>query len=197
MKTGETSEAPRWTSYSARELLRGGREMTIRAINPSDREALREHFASLSVESRYLRFFGARNLLTPQELSRLTELDFAGSAGLVAIESDDGRERIVGVAHYLDTGVPGHAEFACDVADDYRDLGIATVLLEHLAGIARTNGITEFDADVMGSNRRMLKVFSDIGFETRQSNVAGVVHFILKTCESEKHRRAHEKRSLG
>jgi RimJ/RimL family protein N-acetyltransferase len=192
----EGSQALAWANYNANERLRDGREITVRAINSRDKERLREHFASLSPESRYLRFFGVRKSLTEQELSRLAELDFAGSAGLVAIVGKEAGERIVGVAHYLDAGVSGHAEFACDVADNYREHGIATILLDHLARIARANGISTFDADVMGSNREMLKVFADSGFELRHRIDFGFVRVTMSTSENSKHLRAREKRSL-
>ncbi len=195
MKTrAEGSQALAWANYKTHEYLRDGREITIRAINPRDKELLREHFAGLSPESRYLRFFGVRNSLTERELSRLVELDFVGCAGLAAIIGNDDGERIVGVAHYLDAGVPLHAEFACDVADNYREHGIATILLNHLARIARANGINAFDADVMGSNREMLKVFADSGFDLRHRLESGVVRITMSTYA--KHLRAGEKRSL-
>ena len=85
-------------------------------------------FREFEPQSRYLRFFGIRNSLTTRELSRLSELDSVTSGGLVATAGGSARKRIVGVAHYLDSGVPGCAEFVCDVIDDYQGLGIATIL---------------------------------------------------------------------
>ncbi len=175
--------------------MRDGREILIRALRPEDKDMLGEHFARLSPLSRYLRFFGARNSLTAQELASLTDLDFGARAGLVAIEQSAGSERIVAVAHYICAGKPSCAEFACDVADEYQGRGLATILLEHLARIARSNGITEFQADVLGSNWQMLKVFADSGFDVRQSFHSGVARITLATSESEKHLRARQKRS--
>lgn len=54
---------------SANAILRDGTPVCIRAIRPDDKEGLADHFDRLSSDSRYHRFFGFRNALTPRELS--------------------------------------------------------------------------------------------------------------------------------
>jgi len=48
--------------------------------------------------------------------------------------------------------------------------------LEHLAEVARTHGIEELEADVMGDNEKMREVFDTSGFKVRQSCDANVYH---------------------
>jgi ketopantoate reductase len=55
------------------------------------------------------------------------------------------------------------------VADDWQGRGIGTLLLEHLTSIARACGITEFQADVLGENNRMMTLFANIGKKSRCS----------------------------
>ena len=52
------------------------------------------------------------------------------------------------------------AEAAFMVDDAHQGEGIATLMLEHLAAIARSNGIERFTAEVLADNRPMLAVFA-------------------------------------
>jgi hypothetical protein len=54
-----------------------------------------------------------------------------------------------------------------------------TLLLEHLAHRARTEGVTRFVADTLGDNHRMLGVFRRSGLMVGSETQAGVVHVVL------------------
>ncbi|HVN30161.1 MAG TPA: GNAT family N-acetyltransferase [Candidatus Binataceae bacterium] len=168
-------------AYAADEVLRDGTAIHIRAIAPSDKELLFEHFSGLSPESRYTRFFGAKRTLSRDELARFTELDFDNQVGLTAEMLDDGRERFIGIGRYFRSPERSRAEVAFAVLDQYQGRGIATLLLEHLRRIAHQAGIEEFVADVMASNTHMLDVFRDSGFQRKSHSQGGVVHVSLRT----------------
>jgi acetyl coenzyme A synthetase (ADP forming)-like protein len=172
-------------SYHADEILRDGGSIHIRAIRPEDRPLLLEHFRSLSEQSIYYRFFGIKRSLSDAELARLTELDFDQHVGIVATLREDGQERFIGVARYVRGGDPQRAEVAFAVLDEHQGRGIGTVLLEHLSHIARSAGIAEFEADVLGDNNRMLEVFARSGFKVRRSARSGVIHVTFPTEETE------------
>ena len=61
------------------------------------------------------------------------------------------------------------------VADDHQGEGIATLMLEHLAAIARSNGIERFTAEVLADNRAMLAVFAKAGWPLQRRFESGVV----------------------
>jgi GNAT superfamily N-acetyltransferase len=168
-------------AYAVEEVLRDGGPIHIRAIAPSDKDLLFEHFSALSDESRYTRFFGAKRTLTRDELARFTELDFDNQVGLTASIKEGDRERFIGIGRYFRTSNRAHAEVAFAVLDEHHGRGIATLLLEHLRRIACQAGVEEFIADVMASNRAMLDVFRDSGFQRKSHNDAGVVHIALRT----------------
>ena len=67
------------------------------------------------------------------------------------------------------------AEAAFMVDDRFHGLGIATLMLEHLAAIARTNGIERFTAEVLSDNRGMLAVFAKAGWPLQRRFDSGVV----------------------
>ena len=171
--------------YSAEEVLRDGGSIHVRAIRPDDRDRLLQHFKSLSQESIYHRFFGIKRTMTDEELVRLTQLDFVGHVGLVATLRDASGERFIGVARYIRGADPTHAEVSFAVTDEHQGRGIGSLLLDHLSRIARSSGIVELEADVLGDNNRMLEVLSKSGFKVRRSNSSGVIHVNFPTEETQ------------
>jgi acetyl coenzyme A synthetase (ADP forming)-like protein len=171
--------------YEADVILRDGGSIHIRAIRPDDKVRLAKHFQRLGQRSVYLRFFGAKKRLTEVELQRLTEPDFVNHVGLVATLRDGEEEHIIGVGRFFRYNAKNRAEVAFAVADEHQGRGIGTLLLEQLAPFARVNGITEFEADVLGENNRMLEVFGKSGFVVRRSVADGVVHVTFPTEETE------------
>lgn len=184
--------------YAVDELLRDGGSIHIRAIRPDDKQRLMEHFSRLSPRSIYFRFFQAKSRLTDEELRYFTELDFVRNVGLVATLQEHDAEHIIAVGRYMNLGdkeAPSpRAEVAFAVADAHQGRGIGPMLLEHLAAIARDNGITEFEADVLGENNQMLRVFEASGFRVKRSIEAGVFHLTFPTAETEQVREAESQR---
>jgi len=180
-------------SYAVDAVLRDGGSIHIRALRPDDRARLAEHFARLSPQSVYFRFFGAKKRLTDAELDELTRLDFAHAAALVATLGQGDAERIIGVGRWK-VAAPGRAEVAFAVLDEHQGRGIGTLLLEHLAALARERGITEFEADVLGENNRMLEVFAHSGFSVRRVLEGGIIHVSFPTAETPTAAAAHDRR---
>jgi acetate---CoA ligase (ADP-forming) len=170
--------------YNVEEILRDGGSIHIRALRPNDRDRLLQHFKGLSQDSIYHRFFGIKRTMTDEELVRLTNLDFVTHVGLVATLRDPDGERFIGVARYIRVDDPTHAEVSFAVLDEHQGRGIGSVLLDHLSRIARSSGIVELEADVLGDNNRMLEVFAQSGFKVRRSNSSGVIHVNFPTEET-------------
>jgi acetyl coenzyme A synthetase (ADP forming)-like protein len=173
-----------WRSYSADEILRDGGAIRIRAVRPDDGAALRDHFNHLSPVSIHFRFFGMKKGYTPAEIERLTRPDFERNATLVATRREQSDARIIGVGCFMSYPGdmrPSSVEVAFAVVDEFQGRGIGTLLLEHLAVIARGNGITKFEAQVLGGNKKMLEVFLGSGFRVERSLEGGVIHVTLPT----------------
>jgi GNAT superfamily N-acetyltransferase len=166
--------------YRADETLRDGGPIRIRAILPADKLRLLEHFRSLSPRSVYFRFMGEHRKLTEDELAKFTELDFETHVGLAATLGDGAAERFIGVGRYIRGADPARAEVAFAVLDAHQGRGIGTLLLHHLGRIARSRGVAEFEASVLGSNRQMLDVFEQSGFKVRHTFESGVVRFHMR-----------------
>lgn len=152
-------------------VLSDGGTVHLRAVTPDDGERLVALHGSLSPESVYFRFFSAKPRLTPAEVERFTHVDQVDRVALAAVLGD----AFVAVGRYDRWPGRDEAEVAFTVADAHHGRGLATVLLEHLAAIARSHGITSFTASVLPDNRAMLGVFRSAGFEVRRQFDAGVV----------------------
>lgn len=172
-------------NYSMAEALRDGTRLLIRAIRPDDKPLLLKHFHSLSERSIYYRFFGHKRSLDPADLRELTELDFLNHVGLAATVEAEGGERFIGIGRYVrsrnDTAA---AEVAFAVLDEFQGRGVGTLLLHHLARLARQRGVRKFAAFVMGDNHQMLEVFANSGFRTSDSYEAGTVRVTLDLAEA-------------
>jgi acyl-CoA synthetase (NDP forming)/RimJ/RimL family protein N-acetyltransferase len=156
-------------------LLATGRAVHVRAANGDDVAALRDFYARLGDTSTYYRFFGVRRIIPDDELLRATEQDIHRQVTLLA--EADGHTIGVGEYHGLPDG--DEAEVAFAVADAHHGEGIATVLLEDLALIARAAGYRRLVAEVLPGNTAMANVFRTVGLVHRGWSDGGTVHVQL------------------
>ena len=167
MSISPASESP-WASTV---VLGNGDTVFIRPLTTDDRPALAEFHRRQSPESIYRRFFSPKPELSEKELLHFTDIDMVDRAAL-AVESHD---EFIAWASYERWPGRNEAEAAFMVADTHQGAGIATLLLEHLAAIARSNGIERFTAEVLGDNRAMLAVFAKAGWPLQRRFDSGVV----------------------
>src|SRR5205823_5386132 len=88
---------------------------------------------------------------------------------LAAMSHDRSGERALGIGRYVVLDDGRSAEVAFEVGDADQGRGIGTLLLEHLATLARGQGIAAFIAEVEADNRAMLEMFSTSGFSVRET----------------------------
>jgi acyl-CoA synthetase (NDP forming)/RimJ/RimL family protein N-acetyltransferase len=160
--------AERWTSTV---VLGDGSSAVIRPMTPDDAPALAAFHLRQSAESRYFRFFSPKPELNEGELERFTTVDFVDRVAFVVEEHDE----FIGWASYERWNNRDDAEVAFMVDDQHQGKGIATLMLEHLAAVARANGIERFTAQTLGDNRRMLSVFAKAGWPVHRRFESGVI----------------------
>lgn len=175
----EEATVPDIRDYSARESLRDGQEIEIRALRPEDKDALLAAVARSSAQSLYQRFFAVKRNFTEQEISFFLNVDFVTHVALVAVLRAHGQSTLVGGARYVKSEAQ-RAEVAFAIADEHQGRGIGKILLSHLARIARGAGIEEFVADVLPQNAAMLKVFSRSGLIFSANREGSTTHVVLK-----------------
>jgi len=109
------------------------------------------------------RFFTYVPTLPPQELDRLTQVDYRTRMALIATTGAPPSEHIIAVGRY-ERLAPQSVEVALAVADAWQQHGLGMALLQLLAAYARAQGYTALVAYVMEENCRMLDVFANAGY---------------------------------
>ena len=74
---------------------------------------------------------------------------------------------------------PGRAELAFIIAEPYRERGIASLLLGHLARIAHDAGLSAFEAEVLAYNAPMLAVLQRSGLPICRRREGNIIHVTL------------------
>jgi RimJ/RimL family protein N-acetyltransferase len=175
----DLSIMPKAADYSAKERLRDGRTIEIRALRPDDREDMLAAIGRTSPQSLRTRFFVPKRGFSETELAFFMNIDFDNHVALVAQIDEDGRPSIVGGGRYI-VVQPGRAEIAFVVVDAYQGLGIGAALMRHLARLARDAGLKELIAEVLPENTAMLKVLGKFGFRSSSKREPQVIHLTMQ-----------------
>jgi GNAT superfamily N-acetyltransferase len=167
------SAEPQW-----REKLRDGTTVLIRPIHESDMELERRFIAELSPESRRLRFLGQIGTPSPALLAQLTHPDAKRDAAFVALIAEGAIKREIGVARFSAQPDGLACECAVTVSEDWRNRGLATVLMQHLIEVARHRGIESMYSVDAAENPAMHDLATHLGFRCQRDpgNAAQVVH---------------------
>lgn len=162
-------------------VLADGETGYVRAISADDAPQLLAFHERQPRENLYRRFFSPKPTLTPAELAHFTDVDFVDRVALVL----EIRGEFSAWASYERWPGRDDADVAFMVDDVHQGKGIATLLLEHLAAIARTNGIHRFTADVLADNRPMLRVFARAGWPVQRHFDSGVMELEFPLLDTE------------
>jgi RimJ/RimL family protein N-acetyltransferase len=165
-------------NYCAREQLRDGRPVEIRALRPDDETDMLAAIDRTGAGSLQRRFFMTKRGFSEREKAFFMNIDFVNHVALIAVIDEDGRSAIVGGGRYV-VAEPGKAEVAFVVVDAFQGQGIGALLTRHLTGLARAAGLKELVADVLPENMAMRKVLGKFGFRTARSRDPEVVHLTL------------------
>jgi ribosomal protein S18 acetylase RimI-like enzyme len=170
---------PEAADYSAQEHLRDDRPIAIRALRRDDRAGMLAAIGRTSMQSLQRRFFVPKKGFSEQEMAFFLDIDFESHVAIVAEIAEDGHSVIAGGGRYIMVQ-PGQAEIAFVVVDAYQNQGIGTILMRHLAVLARDAGLKELVAEVLPENTAMLKLFKKFGFRTEPRKSPQVIHLMLQ-----------------
>jgi acyl-CoA synthetase (NDP forming)/RimJ/RimL family protein N-acetyltransferase len=156
-------------------VLSDGGTVHIRPVRPDDAPLVEAFHGRQSRESIYFRYFSPIPKLGARELDRIVNIDYVHRLALVAVLGGD----IVGMASYDAWHDRNEAEVAFIVDDGHQGRGLATVLLEYLLVAARENGFDRLTAQVLPTNRKMIGVFHQVGFQVSSTFEDGIVEVHL------------------
>jgi len=147
------------------EELKDGRHILIRPLTEKDREREYAFIKRLSPESRYMRFLGQVNEPGDTLLDQLMDTDNQKRLAFVALAHENGQLIEVGISRYAATG-KHECECAVTVADEWKHLGLGTLLMKHLISAARRHGFHQMYSVDAFSNAPMRNLAKALGFET-------------------------------
>jgi RimJ/RimL family protein N-acetyltransferase len=157
---GSSSDLRFGDDFREEVTLKDGTRVVLRMVRASDRERLRRGFQRMSPESRYFRFFFAKESLSEDELRRLTEVDGVNHVAIGAVLSKgNGDGEGLGIARFFRLhDEPEVAEPAIAVVDDFQGRGLGSLLLRRLGAAAMERGISCFRCEVLADNQRMRRI---------------------------------------
>ena len=144
--------------------LADGEAITIRPIDASDEEKMRDFHGKVSADDVYRRFLSQlpyETRIRHERLSRLCNIGYRGHMAFVA-ENDKGE--IVSVARIVRANSENEFEMAFFTRSDQKRRGIGTFLMEMILEWAARENIPKLAAITMRTNEGMRRVFEKAGF---------------------------------
>jgi len=143
-------------------LESGGERLTIRPIRPEDAEAHREFFSRLSPEDVRFRFFSTLRELSPEQMARMTQIDYGREMAFVVTRETPAQT--VAAGRLVRDVIGSGAEFAVVVQPDMKGRGVASALMRRLIEWGRVCGLAEITGQVLADNAPMLAFMRRLGF---------------------------------
>jgi acyl-CoA hydrolase/GNAT superfamily N-acetyltransferase len=161
---------------AATQTIKDGLSVRYRAIRPSDEEGMRHLFYRFSDEAVYARYFHSIRSMPHAKMQEYVNVDWNQVMSIVGLIGEEGKGRIIAEARFIK--IPGNsfAEAVFVVDEKYQKLGIASFLYKMLIRLAMERGIKGFAAEVLASNRGMMKVFHKGGLPVKAHLESGVYH---------------------
>ena len=144
-----------------------GRHVFVRPVRPEDEALFRTFFTHVSEEDLRMRFFQAVRHFSHEFIAQLTQLDYARSIALVAIDPDSGA--MLGAVRLLADANYDHGEYAILVRSDLKGHGLGWRLMQIMIEYARWLGLRSVVGEVLQENRTMLEMCRALGFNVAPS----------------------------
>ncbi|MEW8508624.1 MAG: bifunctional acetate--CoA ligase family protein/GNAT family N-acetyltransferase [Candidatus Thiodiazotropha sp.] len=152
-----------------RAQLPNGTNIVIRPIRPEDADLEQNFTRQLSDEAKYFRFMSSIQELTPEMLTRFTQIDYHNEMALIAVTEEGDHEIELGVARYVTNPDKKSCEFALVVSDQWQRQGIGHKLMHQLMEVARDRGLDKMEGEVLSNNFKMLDLMKSLYFSITTS----------------------------
>ena len=141
--------------------LGDGSPAFVRPVRPEDDALFRAFFARVTDEDLRLRFFQSVKHFSHEFIARLTQLDYARSIALVAL--DAGGE-MLGAVRLLADADYDRGEYGILIRSDLKGAGLGWQLMRIMIEYAHWQGLRMVEGQVLRENRTMLAMCRQLGF---------------------------------
>lgn len=147
-----------------RIVLRDGTVAWIGPLQHKDRADLEREFETLSYLSKWHRFLGGVQHLTPAMLDALVDdVDFVNHVALIVFVEHDGEPEPAAIGRIVrHASVPDAADIAITVKDAWQGRGIASALVPRLIAL-RPAGVTHLLTEISADNAASLALAKRAG----------------------------------
>jgi acyl-CoA hydrolase/GNAT superfamily N-acetyltransferase len=140
-------------------IFRNGLKVRFRAIKPSDEEGMRRLFYRFSKQTVFRRFLFPISTMPHNKMQEYVNVDYGHMMSVVALVGESDKEEIIAEARYVKDVQSSFGDLAFVVDEKYQGIGIGSYLYDMMIRLARDRGLRGFTAEVLQSNRSMMKVF--------------------------------------
>lgn len=154
-------------------------KVRFRAIKASDEEEMRRLFYRFSSEAVYYRYFSPVKTMPHAKMQEYVNVDFSQVMPIVGLVGDQGHGHIVAEGRWVRMADRPWADTAFVVDEEYQGKGIATHLFRMLIRTALDRGLEGFTADVLSSNKAMLKVYEKSPYPVQATLEGGIYHISI------------------
>ncbi len=143
-------------------VLSDGATAFVRPVRPEDEEMFRAFFGRVSDEDLRMRFFQTVRHFSHEFIAQLTQLDYARSIALVAIEPESGQ--MLGAVRLHADANYDRGEYGILVRSDLKGHGLGWRLMQIMIEYARWLGLRSIEGEVLQENRTMIEMCRALGF---------------------------------
>jgi len=159
--------------------FKGQLKIRFRAIKPSDEEGMRRLFYRFSDKTVYYRYFSPIKTMPHSKMQEYVNVDFSRSLSIVGLVGNPGSGRIIAEGRYVRRVERPYGDIAFVVDEDYQGMGIASFIFRMLIQCARERGLKGFTANVVASNRGVMKLVEKSGLPVKARLEAGVFEMTM------------------
>ncbi len=140
-----------------------GQSFILRPIRPEDADAHAAMLARFTAEDMRYRFFSPMRNVPPEQISRLTDVDYTREMAIIAVRESN--NETMGVSRLVRNDTDGQsAEFAVAVEPAGKSLGLGTALMRAVIDWGRAKGVAEINGQILADNAPMLSFIKRLGF---------------------------------
>ena len=166
--------------YEIMITLKNEKVVKVRPVKPTDERMIQKLHYSLDDKDRYLRFFTPMKDFRHKKIAPMVNIDYSTDMILVAVESENGEEKIIAMGGFFKTAQPSLAELLFVVHKDWRGLGLTRFLLPFLVQIGRELNYKSLGGSMLLENKAMIHVINTSGYEIKLRRIeSGVTEFIF------------------
>ena len=156
------------TKYVKKITLKDGGPVLIRPIKPEDEPLINDLFNTFSEETMRFRFFRLIKDISHEMLASYCNIDYSREVSLVAEESENNSNRIIGMARLVVEPDGERGEIAIVVGDPWQNLGLGTQLLDHIIDVGKDLNLKTIFGEILAENTKMIHLCYKRGFKIEQ-----------------------------